>query len=52
LKRRQPNSDLGELKLAGLHPNLNYVLTFEMILKVLEGNEQCTVNSGVFKTGV
>jgi hypothetical protein len=50
LKKRQPNYDFGELKLAGLHPN--YFLTFEMTLKGWEGNEQCTVKSGVAKTGV
>jgi hypothetical protein len=52
LKRRQPNYDFGEPKVAGLHPNLNYVLTFEMTIKGWEGKKHCTVKSGVTMTGV
>jgi hypothetical protein len=52
LKRKQPKYDFGEPKLAGLHPNLNYILTFEITLKGREGKEHCTVNSGVAKTDV
>jgi len=49
---KQTKYDYGEPKLVGLHPNLNYILTFEMTLKGREGKEHCAVNSGVAKTGV
>ena len=52
LKRRQTNYDFGEPKLGGLHLNLKFILTFEMTSEVWEGNEHCTVNSGVAKTDV
>jgi hypothetical protein len=52
LKRRQPNYDFVEPKLAGMHLNLNYILTFKVTLRSWEEKEQCAVNRGVAKTGV
>jgi hypothetical protein len=52
LKRRQPDYDFGEPKLTGLHPNLNYILPFEMTLRSWEEKEQSTLNSGEAMTGV
>jgi hypothetical protein len=46
LKRGQPNYDFGKPKLAGLHPNLNCILTIEMTLRDWKGGrEHCTVES-------
>jgi len=52
LKRRQPNYDYGETKLAGLHPNLNYILAIEMTSRGWKGKEQSTVKGGVAMAGV
>jgi hypothetical protein len=52
LTLRHPNCDFWEPKPAGLHPNLNYILTFEMTLKASEGKEHSTVMGGVAMTGV
>jgi hypothetical protein len=38
---------VGELKLAGLQPNFNYVLSFEITCNSWQGEEHCAVNSGV-----
>jgi len=39
VKGREIIYGLGEKKLARLHPNFNYVLTFETTLKCWEGKE-------------
>jgi len=52
LKRRQTNYDFGESNLLRLHPNLKYLLTFEITLKGWELKEHYAVNSGVAMTGV
>jgi len=37
----------GKKKLARPHPNFNYMVTFEMMLKGWEGKKHCTVNGQV-----
>jgi len=44
LEGEQLSYGVGELKLNGLHPNFNYLLTFEITYKSWQGTEHCTAN--------